>query len=210
MTTDELVLYTNPQSRGRIVRWMLEEVGAPYRVEVLGWGAPMRREDFLAINPMGKVPTLVAGGQVITETPAICAWLADTYPQSRLAPPPGDPGRAAYYRWLFYAAGPVEAACTDRTLGVTVPPDKRAMCGYGSFEEMLDVLDDALSVTGADWLCGPSFSVADLYLASQLGFMIQFKVIPPCPVFTEFVARAQGRPAFQRAAALDDAAVEAG
>ena len=205
--TDEFTLYTNPQSRGRIVRWMLEEVGVPYRVEWLGWGEDMRRPDFLALNPMGKVPTLVRDELVVTETPAICAWLADAFPEAGLAPPPGSTGRAAYHRWLFFGAGPFEAACTDRTLGLVVPPNKRSMCGYGSFEEMLDVLDDALCGLEGGWLCGPSFTAADLYIAAQLGFMIQFRIVPPRPVFTDFVARAQQRAAFQRAAALDDAAV---
>ena len=112
--TDELVFYTHPMSRGRIVRWMLEEVGLPYRTEILDYGTTMKAPAYLAINPMGKVPALRHGETIVTETAAICAYLADAFPAAGLAPPPGDRLRAPYYRWLFFAAGPLEAACTTR------------------------------------------------------------------------------------------------
>src|ERR1700723_2994556 len=110
---EELVFYTNPMSRGRIVRWMLEEVGEPYRTEVLDFGTTMKGADYLAVNPMGKVPAIRHGDTVVTEAAAICAYLADAFPQAKLAPPPGDKRRGAYYRWLFFGAGPIEAATTN-------------------------------------------------------------------------------------------------
>ena len=99
---DELVFYTNPRSRGRIVRWMLEEIGQPYRTEVLDYSTTMKAPAYLAINPMGKVPALRHGDAVVTEAAAICAYLADAFPQAKLAPPPGDRLRAPYYRWMFF------------------------------------------------------------------------------------------------------------
>ena len=111
---DELILYTNPMSRGRIARWMLEEVGQPYKTEVLDYASTMKGPAYLAINPMGKVPALRHGDAVVTETAAICAYLADAFPQAGLAPPPGHRLRAPYYRWLFFTAGPFEAASATR------------------------------------------------------------------------------------------------
>ncbi|EQD71482.1 glutathione S-transferase domain-containing protein, partial [mine drainage metagenome] len=134
MTTPELSFYTNPKSRGRIVRWMLEETGAPYSTEVLEYGTSMKAAPYLAINPMGKVPAIRHGDTVVTECAAICAYLADSFPQAGLAPPAHSPARGPYYRWLFFAAGPLEAAWTNRALGVTVPEERAAMVGYGSFE----------------------------------------------------------------------------
>jgi len=103
---DELVLYTNPMSRGRVARWMLEEVGAPYKVELLDYASTMKAPDYLAINPMGKVPALRHGDAIVTETAAICAYLADAFPQARLAPPPGDRLRAAYIAGCSSAPAP--------------------------------------------------------------------------------------------------------
>src|SRR5580698_10693584 len=122
--TDELVLYTNPQSRGRVARWMLEEVGQPYKTEVLDYASTMKAPAYLAINPMGKVPALRHGDAVVTENAAICAYLADAFPQAKLAPPPGHRLRGPYYRWMFFAAGPVEAAATNKAMGF-VPPEGR-------------------------------------------------------------------------------------
>ena len=143
--SDELVFYTNPMSRGRIVRWMLEEVGQPYRTELLEYATTMKAPEYLAINPMGKVPALRHGNTVITETAAICAYLADAFPAAGLAPPPGDRLRGPYYRWLFFAAGPLEAAWTNQVMGFIVPPDKQRMSGYGSFAAVIDVLEAAVS-----------------------------------------------------------------
>src|SRR5579863_4920756 len=142
---DELIFYTNPMSRGRIVRWMLEEVGRPYRTELLDYGTTMKAPAYLAINPMGKVPALRHGDTVVTETAAICAYLADAFPAAGLAPPHGHPLRGPYYRWLFFGAGPLEAAWTNQALGVSVPPDRERMAGYGTFAAVMHALEGAVS-----------------------------------------------------------------
>jgi glutathione S-transferase len=203
---DELVFYTNPMSRGRIVRWMLEEVGAPYRAELLEYGAAMRSPAYLAINPMGKVPALVHRGTVVTETAAICAYLADAFPEAGLAPPLD--ARGAYYRWLFFAAGPLEAAVTNRSLGLEPPDEKRGMVGYGSFERVMDALEHALGAGGH--VAGDRFSAADVYVGAQVGWGLRFGSIEARPAFADYWARVGGRPAWRRANELDDAAAAAG
>src|SRR3546814_6442650 len=129
---DDLLLYTNPMSRGRIARWMLEEVGAPYRREILSFDGTMKAEDYRTVNPMGKVPAIVHGTNVVTECAAICAYLADAFPQAGLAPALRE--RADYYRWLFFAAGPLEAAVSNKALGFEVPAERERMIGYGRYE----------------------------------------------------------------------------
>src|SRR5689334_11013774 len=133
----DLTFYTNPMSRGRIARWMLEEIGEPYETVVLDYGTTMKAPDYLAINPMGKVPAIRHGDAVVTEAAAICAYLADAFPQARLAPPPGDRLRAPYYRWMFFAAGPYEAASSNKVLGFAVPPERERMMGYGNFANVI-------------------------------------------------------------------------
>ncbi len=202
--SEDLVLYTTPMSRGRIARWMLEEVGAPYRAELMNFGPGMKDPAFRAINPMGKVPALRHGDAVVTETAAICAYLADAFPEAGLAPPPGSRDRAAYYRWLFFAAGPVEAAVTNKVLGVTVPDDPRmrGMVGYGSLPEVLDALEQALG--GGDYLAGQSFSAADLYVGAHLAWGMAFGTIERRPAFEIYTARLTERPAAIRAREIDD------
>jgi glutathione S-transferase len=151
-TADELVFYTNPMSRGRIARWMLEEIGEPYRTELLDYGTTMKAPAYLAINPMGKVPALRHGDTVVTECAAICCYLADAFPDAGLAPPPGDRLRGPYYRWMFFAAGPLEAAMSNRALGVEVPAERKGMIGYGSLAEVIAALETAV--------CGREFSSA--------------------------------------------------
>jgi glutathione S-transferase len=205
---DELVFYTNPMSRGRIVRWMLEEVGRPYRTEVLGYEAGgMKSPAYLAINPMGKVPAITHGATVVTECAAICAYLADAFPQAGLAPAAGDPARGAYYRWLFFAAGPVEAAVADRSMGWEPPPERSRMFGYGAYGLMLDTLEKAVS--GRRHLAGDRFSAADLYVGSQLNWGMTFGSIEKRPAFEAYVAPLRERPAYVRANQLDDALVPA-
>lgn len=197
----ELVFYTNPMSRGRIVRWMLEEIGAAYRTDVLDYEGAMRTPEFLAINPMGKVPTITHGGTVVTEAAAICAYLADAFPDAGLAPAPGD--RAAYYRWLFFAAGPVEAAIVDKSLGVVIPADKEVMVGYRNLDTAVGTLETALG--GGPWLLGDRFTAADVYVGSQIGWGMMFGSIPKTPAFEAYAARLRERPAAARARAIDDA-----
>ncbi len=200
-----LTLYTNPQSRGRIARWMLEETGQPYDTVVVPYGPPMKSPDYLALNPMGKVPTLVHGDTVVTETPAILAYLADAFPAAGLAPPPAE--RGAYYRWLFFAAGPMEAAVTDQALGVQVEPKQQGFVGYGSAKLTEDTLAQALA--GRTFIAGDRFSAADLYLCAKLDFALAFGNLPKRPEFLAYCAAHAERPAKRRAAALDDAAVTA-
>ena len=198
-----LTLYTHPRSRGRIARWMLEEVGQPYDTVVVPYGPPMKAPEYLALNPMGKVPTLVHGDTVITETPAILAYLADAFPEAGLAPPPAE--RGAYYRWLFFAAGPMEAAVTDQALGLQVAPEKQGFVGYGNAQLTEDTLAQALA--GRTFIAGSRFSAADLYLCAKLDFALAFGNLPKRPEFLAYCAAHAQRPAKRRAAALDDAAV---
>ena len=199
----DITFYTNPMSRARIVRWMLEEVGQPYHVEVLGYGMSMKSAEYLAVNPMGKVPAIVHRGRVVTEVAAICAYLADTFPDAGLAPPAGE--RGDYYRWLFFAAGPVEAAVTNRSLGVEVPEGKGAMVGYGSFDATMDALEHA--VAGKRYVAGDAFSAADVYVGSQIAFGLRFNSMPDRPAFRDYWAGLEQRPAYRRATELDDALI---
>ena len=199
--TGDLVFYTNPMSRGRIARWMLEETGAAYRTEVLEYGPMMKSEAFLAVNPMGKVPAIRHRGTVVTEAAAICAYLADAFPEAGLAPPAGD--RGAYYRWLFFAAGPLEAATTNRFLGFEPPADQRSMVGYGTFEAVMDTLERA--VAGGGYIAGGRFSAADVYVGSHVGWGLQMGTIEARPAFADYWSRLQGRDARRRAEEIDDA-----
>ena len=200
---DELIFYTNPRSRGRIVRWMLEEIGQPYRTEVLDYGTTMKAPAYLAINPMGKVPALRHGDVVVTEAAAICAYLADAFPQVGLAPPHGDRLRGPYYRWLFFAAGPVEAAVSNKAFGFVVPPEREGTIGYGSFQRVMDTLEQAVSA--GNYLVGDKFTAADVYAGSQIGFGLMFKTFEPRPAFQHYWQRITVRPAYARARALDEA-----
>lgn len=204
---DEIVFYTHPMSRGRMVRWMLEEVGQPYRTELLEYGA-MKTPQYLAVNPMGKVPTLRHGDTVVTEGAAICAYLADAFPAAGLAPPPGDRLRGPYYRWLFFGAGPIEAAVTNKALGFVVPEGKSGMAGYGSLGDVLDALDGALSRD--EHLVGDRFTAADLYVGSQLGWGMMFGTVERRPAFERYWDRIKTRPAALRAAEIDDALLPKG
>lgn len=204
--SDELVFFTNPMSRGRIARWMLEEVGVPYRTEILGYDT-MKAPAYLAINPMGKVPTISHGGTVVTECAAICTYLADMFPEAKLAPPAGDRARAAYYRWLFFAAGPLEASITNHTFKLTPPPEKKQSVGYGSYEEVIDTLEGA--VKSGPYLCGEQFTAADVYVGSQVGFGLAFKTIEARPAFVAYWDRLKTRPALMRGNQIDDAAIAA-
>lgn len=206
-----LTLYTNPMSRGRMARWMLEEIGRPYDTVVLDYGTTMKAPDYLAINPMGKVPAIRHGDTVVTECAAICAYLADAFPEAGLAPEPGSPERGPYYRWLFFGAGPIEAAVGNHALGVSVPAERERMMGYGSYGQVMDTLDQAVGQANArgGWLAGDRFTAADLYVGGHIGFGLAFGVIEDRPSFRAFHDRIKDRPAALRAGALDDAAMPA-
>jgi glutathione S-transferase len=200
-TTCDLVLYTNPWSRGQIARWMLEETGAPYRQVILDYRTSMKAPEYLALNPMGKVPTVQHRGHIITECAAICAYLADAFPEADLAPPLAD--RASYYRWLFFAAGPLEAAVVDRTLKVTISEEQQRMVGYGSYERALDVV--AQAVTSGPYVAGSRFSAADVYLGSHLIWGMQFGTLPKRAEFEDYAAKLTIRPAYREAKRVDEA-----
>ena len=204
--SQELVFYTHPMSRGRIVRWMLEEVGAPYETKVVEYGPAMQSPEYLALNPMGKVPTLCHGETVVTECAAICAYLADAFPDAGLAPPPA--ARGAYYRMLFFAAGPLEMGATNHTLGFE-PEGVRnqGMAGYGTYARMLDALEKLVPAEG--YVTGEHFSAADVYLGSHIGWGIEFGSLEPRPGFAEYWARVSDRDACRRAKEMDDALMPA-
>jgi glutathione S-transferase len=201
----DLTLYTNPMSRGRIARWMMEELGEPYETVILDYGTTMKSPDYLAINPMGKVPALKHRDTVVTEAAAICAYVADAFPEKNLAPPHGDPRRGPYYRWMFFAAGPVEACVTGKALNLLAPEEKKQMAGYGTFDETMNALEQAVSAS--PYICGDQFTGADVYVGSQLGWGMMFKTIDPRPAFASYVGRLHSRPAARRAKDLDDAAM---
>jgi len=196
---DELVLYHNPMSRARIAHWMLEETGARYSVRLLNFEKGEHKQpEYLAINPMGKLPTLMHGDTVVTETAAICCYLADTYPAAGLAPSLTDRRRGSYLRWFFFAAGCVEPAVVDRMF--TRPEvERRSALGYGSYADVFRTLRQQLD--GGDYLLGEQFSAADLYLASQLGWGSMVGAVDTSDWLTAYVMRCTERPAYKRAEA---------
>ena len=198
-----LTLYTNPMSRGQIARWMLEEVNTEYETIVLDYASTMKAEPFLSINPMGKVPTIVDDGQTVTECAAICAYLAEAFPDADLAPHANE--RAAYYRWLFYAAGPVEAATANRALGVVPTESQERMVGYGNFDTMVAVLEQAVGTH--DYIAGDRFTAADVYVGSQVIWGQQFDWLPKRDAFADYAERLKARPAYIEAGKLDDALI---
>ncbi|MFV8834902.1 glutathione S-transferase family protein [Aquisalimonas sp.] len=203
--TDALIFYTNPMSRGRIVRWMLEELGIPYRTELLDYGEAMKSPEYLAINPMGKVPAILHGGTIVTESAAICAYLADAFPDAGLAPTPQS--RGAYYRWLFFAAGPLEAALMNRSMGVEPDARQRIQVGCGDYASVMDTLARAL--VGGSFIADERFTAADVYVGSQIGWGLQSGMIEERELFRDYWVRVSDRDAYRRAAALDDEAMNA-
>lgn len=201
--SNELVFYTHPMSRGRIARWMLEEVGQPYRTEILDYATTLKAPAYLAINPMGKIPAITHGEVVVTEAAAICAYLADAFPEAGLAPPLGDKRRGPYFRWMFFAAGPVEGAMAARGLGVEVKPDQKRMVGWGDQADLMNGLETAIK--GRDFILGDRFSAADVYFGSHIGWGMQFGLVEKRPIFEAYNARLQNRPANIRAREIDDA-----
>jgi glutathione S-transferase len=197
----DLIFYTNPQSRGRIARWMLEEIGEPYETEIVGYDQ-MKDARYLAVNPMGKVPAIKHDGHVVTEAAAICAYLADVFPEAGLGPKPEE--KADYYRWLFYAAGPVEQAVTNHHAKWDPAPEQGRMFGYGSFDRVVAVLDEHF--THQDYAAGNRFTAADVYVGSAVMWGTQFGTLPQRESFSGYTDRLSGREALQRAAKLDDEA----
>jgi len=203
----DLTLYTHPQSRGRIAHWMMEELGEPYDTVWLEYGTSMKAPDYLAVNPMGKVPTLRHGAVVVTEAAAICAYVADAFPHQGLLPQtPAE--RAAYFRWLFFAAGPVEQAVVARALGWSVPEGRGAMVGFGSYADTLDALE--LGLRDGPFVCGDRFTAADVYVGSSVAWGLLFGTLEKRPVFEAYAARLVARPAYARAVVINEARQKAG
>jgi glutathione S-transferase len=196
-----LTLYHASPSRSSIARWMLEEIGEPYDLHVLSLAkGEQRAPDYLAVNPMGKVPALKHGDTVITEAAAICTYLADEFPQARLNVPVGDPRRGTYLRWLFFAPSCIEPAITDRAFPRKEEP-RRGMLGYGDFDTVMAVV--AAAVEPGPYLMGEQFTAADVVLGSTLRWGMMFGVLPKRPEFVAYVGRLEQRPALKRAIALD-------
>jgi glutathione S-transferase len=198
-----LMLYHASPSRSSIALWMLEEVGAPYQVHLLSFDkGENRAPEYLAINPMGKVPALRHGDTVITEVAAICTYLADEFPAAKLGVPVGTPQRGVYLKWLFFGPGCFEAAVIDRAAPRKEAP-RRAMLGYGDFDTTMDVV--ARAVATGPYLMGEQFTAADVVIGANIRWGMMFKMVPERPEFTAYAARLAARPAAQRAEAKDKA-----
>ena len=183
----DLIFYHNPQSRGRIVRWII-----PYD--------QLKSERYLAIHPLGKVPAIKHKGHVLTECAAICAYLADAFPDAGLGPSADE--KADYYRWLFYAAGPLEAAISNQAMGWQVPPERERMFGYGNFDKAIAAVDELFTLR--DYVCGDRFTAADVYVGSQIMFPMQFGMLPERDSFLRYRDRLHQRPAYNRANEIDE------
>ncbi|HEX3945956.1 MAG TPA: glutathione S-transferase family protein [Rhizomicrobium sp.] len=201
-----MAFYHNPQSRGRIVHWMLEEAGAPYEIKVIDFEKKEHKSaEYLAINPMGKIPAIVHRGMVVTECAAICAYLADAFPSAGLAPKLDDPTRGTYLRWLFFGAGCLEPAIIDHMFS-RPPPSRPTAMGYGNYADTINTLETAL--TPGPFVLGEHFSAADVYLGSAMGWALSLKALEPRPVFVAYLGRIGQRPAYQQAMAQSEALVK--
>jgi glutathione S-transferase len=198
-----LTLYHASPSRSSVVLWMLEEIGAPYEVKLLRLSeGDQIKPDYLAINPMGKVPALRHGDTVITEVAAICTYLADEFPEKKLNVPVGTPQRGIYLKWLFFGPGCLEPAVTDRAMP-RKEEARRAMLGYGNFDTTMNVL--AKAVEKGPWLMGDQFTAADVVIGANIRWGMIFKMIPERPEFTAYAERIAARPAARRAEEKDKA-----
>jgi glutathione S-transferase len=192
----DIEFYTNPQSRGQIVHWMLEELGEPYDMHIIEYGEQMKGAEYRAINPMGKVPAIRHKGVAVTEVAAICTYLAASYPAKKLIPEVGSSKLADFYRWMFFAAGPIEQAVTVKALGRTTTEDRSQTLGYGKMEDVYAAVD--LALANGPFICGEEFTSVDVYMGSQLRWGVMFDMLESRPSITEYVARLEARPALQR------------
>ncbi len=191
-----LTLYTNPASRGRTVEWLLQELGVAYDPVTVEFGPSMKTPEYLAVNPMGKVPALTLGETVVTETAAICAYLADLYPEKNLAPQVTDPRRGTYLRWMFFAAGPLDSCISFEKIGVPLERAQRGFLGFGSKELVLNSIETALAKHSH--IAGEDFTAADVCISSQLLFAIDMGLFSQRPVLARYLERLSERPAFKR------------
>lgn len=201
-----LTLYTHPYSRGRVIRWMLEETGVPYDVEVKEFDGSMKSAEYLAINPLGKIPAIKHGETVVTEVAAICAYLADRFPEKALAPPLASPARGTYYRWMFFIAGPFEMATTAKAFDWKIDDENARSVGCGRIEDTVNALECALK--NGPYICGDQFTAADVLVSSYLRFAMMQKNLEERPAFREYADRIGSRPAALRAGKLDDALIK--
>ena len=190
----DIIFYHNPMSRGQIVRWMLEEVGAPYDTEILDYASSMKDENYRAINPMMKVPAISHNGNIVTECAAICAYLADMFPEAGLGPRENE--KADYYRWLFFAAGPLEQAVTNKAVGFEPSAERERMFGYGNYDLAVDTL--ASHLADRDYVCGSRFNAADVYVGSAVLWGTQFGTLPKLDPFIAYGERLSTREAYKR------------
>lgn len=197
----DIVFYHAPQSRAVIVHWMLEELGAPYEMRVLSLKANAHKQpEYLAVNPMGKVPAIVHKGAPISEAAAICCYLADAYPEAGLAPPPGDPRRGPYLKWLFFGPSCLEPALTDRMF--KRPEAPASALGWGGYEAAVGHAADAVK-SASPWLLGAQFTAADVVIGSNVIWGLMAGPLDPRPEFTAYAERLKARPALQRVFAKD-------
>jgi glutathione S-transferase len=196
-----IVLYHHPWSRASSAVWMLEEVGAAYELRWVDLMAGAQKSpEFLKLNPMGKLPVLVDGAAVLSESAAIALYLGDRYAPGRLAPALDDPARASYLRWAFFSPSVLEPAAAAKSSGGNF---NAVAVGWGEYATMLDAMEVAIGA--GPWLLGEKFSMADTILGGTLRFLLTFKMVEPRAAFTGYVARLEGRPAFQRAVARNEA-----
>lgn len=190
----DITFYTNPMSRGQIIRWMLEEVGQPYDTEILDYATGMKGDAYRAINPMMKVPAIVHRGRVVTECAAICAYLADVFPDAGLAP--REEEKADYYRWMFFASGPIEQAVTNKAAGFEPTPERERMFGYGNYDLAVNTLAGHLAER--TYVCGDRFTAADVYVGSTVMWGTQFGTLPSLDPLTAYAERLSSREAYRR------------
>ena len=199
--TAKIDFYTNAMSRGRIAHWMMEELGEPYETHWVDYGEPMKSAEYLRINPMGKVPALVHDGAIVTEGPAILTFLAAAYPEKGLIP--AAPGAlATFYRWMFFAAGPVEQATVAKSMNWAASDERKPMLGFGSLEDTLNAVE--LALENGPWICGEQFTAVDIYLGAHLDWGMQWETVEKRKVFEEYVACCRERPALQRANRINE------
>ncbi len=202
----DYTFFTNPMSRGQIARWALHEAGADYEQVLVDWKS--KPPALLAANPMGKVPTIVhhadGGDRVVSEAAAICAYLAEMHPEAGISP--NDAEMADYFRWMFFAAGPVEQAMTSVALKFEPSREQEGMLGWGNFERTVSTLEGHLE--RSDYVCGARFTMADVYVGSSVDWGLTFGSIPPREAFVAYAERLQARPAYKAAKAIDNALIE--
>jgi glutathione S-transferase len=207
----DYTFFHNPMSRGQIARWALHEAGADYATAIVDW--QHKPAALLAANPMGKVPTIIhhaTGGaplnheRVVSEAAAICAYLAEMHPAKDLLPREAE--KADYFRWMFFTAGPIEAAITASSMGFDPGPDKQAMAGWGSLERTVRTIEQHM--TGRDYVCGARFTMADVYVGSAIDWGLTFGSIPPQPSLVAYAERMQARPAYVAAKTIDNGLIQ--